>query len=299
MISETVKDGCVDYETMRTLDDFEWHMRNVEGVQSVRGLAGVARAINASWNEGSLKWRTLPRNRHMLVQSVAPVPTGSGLLNLDCSAMPVSVYTADHKAETIARVVEAVKEFDRANRNSRIAFRLATGNVGVMAATNEEVEAAQFPILAYVYAAVIVLCLVSFRSVAATVCIVVPLAVVSLLAYALMALLEIGLKVSTLPVVALGVGIGVDYGIYIYGRLRIHLAQGLDFAEAYERTLAGTGAGVVLTGLTLAAGVATWIVAPLKFQADMGTVLTFMFLVNMVGAVLLLPALGAWLVRKA
>lgn len=283
---------------MRTLDDFEWHMLNVDGVQSVRGLAGVARAINASWNEGSLKWRTLPRNRHMLVQSVAPVPTGSGLLNLDCSAMPVSVYTADHKAETIARVVDAVKEFDAANRNERIAFRLASGNVGVMAATNEEVEAAQFPILAYVYAAVIVLCLVSFRSVAATVCIVVPLAVVSLLAYALMALLEIGLKVSTLPVVALGVGIGVDYGIYIYGRLRTHLAQGLDFAEAYERTLAGTGAGVVLTGLTLAAGVATWIAAPLKFQADMGTVLTFMFLVNMVGAVLLLPALGAWLVRK-
>ena len=207
--------------------------------------------------------------------------------------MPVSVHTADHKAETIARVVDAVKEFDRANRNECIAFRLASGNVGVMAATNEEVEAAQFPILAYVYAAVIVLCLVSFRSVAATVCI----GVVSLLAYALMALLEIGLKVSTLPVVALGVGIGVDYGIYIYGRLRTHLAQGLDFAETYERTLAGTGTGVVLTGLTLAAGVATWIAAPLKFQADMGTVLTFMFLVNMVGAVLLLPALGAWLVR--
>jgi len=233
----------------------------------------------------------------MLVQSVSPVPTSSGLLNLDCSVMPVSIYTTDHKAETIERIVAAVKEFDAANPNERITFRLASGNVGVMAATNEEVEASQFPILAYVYAAVIALCLLSFRSVAATVCIVVPLAVVSLLAYALMALLQIGLKVSTLPVVALGVEIGVDYGIYIYGRLRTHLAQGLDFAAAYERTLATTGAGVVLTGLTLAAGVATWIVAPLKFQADMGTVLTFMFLVNMVGAVVLLPALGAWLVR--
>ncbi|MDE0056583.1 MAG: MMPL family transporter [Defluviicoccus sp.] len=296
VISETVKEGCIDYEVMRILDDFEWHMRNVDGVQSVRGLAGVARVLNASWNEGSLKWRTLPRNRYMLVQSVSPVPTASGLLNLDCSVMPVSVYTADHKAETIARVVDAVKEFERANRNTRISFRLASGNVGVMAATNEEVEAAQFPILAYVYAAVILLCLVSFRSLAATLCIVVPLGVVSLLAYALMALLEIGLKVSTLPVVALGVGIGVDYGIYIYGRLRVYLEQGLDFAQAYERTLATTGAGVTLTGLTLAAGVATWIVAPLKFQADMGTVLTFMFLVNMVGAVVLLPALGAWFV---
>ena len=297
VIAETVKEGCIDYEVMRTLDDFEWHMRNVEGVQSVRGLAGVARAINANWNEGSLKWRTLPRNHYMLVQSVSPVPTSSGLLNLDCSVMPVSIYTADHKAGTIERVVAAVKAFDRANPNARIAFRLASGNVGVMAATNEEVEASQFPIIAYVYAAVVLLCLLSFRSAAAVVCIVAPLAAVSVLAYALMALLEIGLKVSTLPVVALGVGIGVDYGIYIYGRLRAHLAEGLAFAEAYERTLATAGAGVALTGLTLAAGVATWIAAPLKFQADMGTVLTFMFLVNMIGAVVLLPALGAWLVR--
>ena len=299
VISETVTEGCIDYEVMRTLDDFEWRLRNVDGVQSVLGLAGVARTINASWNEGSLKWRTLPRNHYMLVQAVSPVPTSSGLLNLDCSVMPVSIFTTDHKAETIKRVVDAVKEFDAANTNERITFRLASGNVGVMAATNEEVEASQFPILAYVYAAVIVLCLVSFRSMAATACIVVPLAVVSLLAYALMALLEIGLKVSTLPVVALGVGIGVDYGIYIYGRLRTHLAEGLDFAAAYERALATSGAGVVLTGLTLAAGVATWTVAPLKFQADMGTVLTFMFLVNMVGAVVLLPALGAWLFRPS
>ena len=298
VIAETVPEGCIDYEVMSTLDEFEWHMRNVDGVQSVLSLAGVARNINSNWNEGSLKWRTLPRNHYSLVQSVSPVPTSSGLLNLDCSVMPVSVYTADHKAETIERAVDAVKAFSAANPNERIAFRLASGNVGVMAATNEEVEAAQFPILGYVYAAVIVLCLVSFRSVAATVCIIVPLAAVSLLAYALMSLLEIGLKVSTLPVVALGVGIGVDYGIYIYGRLRSHLAEGLDFATAYERTLATTGAGVVLTGLTLAAGVATWIVAPLKFQADMGTVLTFMFLVNMIGAVLLLPALGAWLTRR-
>ena len=296
VIAETVAEGCIDYEVMRTLDDFEWRMRNVDGVQSVLGLAGVAGNINASWNEGSLKWRTLPRNHYTLVQAVSPVPTSSGLLNPDCSVMPVSIYTTDHKAETIERIVDAVNDFNAANRNERITFRLASGNVGVMAATNEEVEASQFPILGYVYAAVIALCLLSFRSVAATVCIIVPLAAVSLLAYALMALLEIGLKVSTLPVVALGVGIGVDYGIYIYGRLRTHLQQGLDFAAAYERTLATAGAGVVLTGLTLAAGVATWIVAPLKFQADMGTVLTFMFLVNMVGAVVLLPALGAWLV---
>ena len=297
VFAETVPDGCIDYEVLTTLDEFGWHVRNVDGVQSVLSLAAVARNINAGWNEGNLKWRTLPRNRYSLVQSVSPVPTSSGLINNDCSVLPVLIYTTDHKAETIQRIVDTVKDFQRDNTLDRVAFRLAGGNVGVMAATNEEVDASQFPILGYVFAGVILLCLISFRSVAATVCIIVPLAAVSLLAYGLMAILEIGLKISTLPVVALGVGIGVDYAIYIYGRLRTHLDQGLDFAAAYERTLNITGAGVVLTGLTLAAGVATWIVAPLKFQADMGTVLMFMFLVNMIAAVVLLPALGAWLVR--
>ena len=272
-------------------------MRNVEGVQSVAALSGGVRNVASGLKEGSLKWRTVPRDPYVLAQTGTYVPTGSGLLNADCSAMPVMVYTADHKAVTIERIVDAVKAFNAANPNEDIAFRLASGNVGVMAAVNEEVSASQFPILGYVYAAVIILCLIFFRSLAATVCIVVPLAAVSLLAYALMAALEIGLKVSTLPVVALGIGIGVDYGIYIYGRLRLHLAEGLDFAAAYERTLATAGAAVVLTGLTLAAGVATWIVAPLKLQADMGTVLTFMFLVNMIGAIVLLPSLGAWLIR--
>ena len=299
VIAETRPEGCIDYEVMSMVDQFEWRMRNIAGVQSVLGLAGVARNINANWNEGNLKWRTLPRNRFSMVQAVSPVQTSSGLLNPDCSIMPVHIYTADHKAETIQRVVDAVKTFDAdyPGAAEHVRFRLAAGNLGVMAATNEEVDASQFPILAYVFIAVILLCLASFRSVAATFCIILPLGVVSLLAYALMALLEIGLKISTLPVVALGIGIGVDYGIYIYGRLRGFLAAGEDFASAYEQTLASTGAGVMLTGMTLAAGVAVWIVAPLKFQADMGIVLTFMFLVNMVGAVILLPALGVWFYR--
>ena len=297
VIVETIPQGCVDYRVMRLIDEFEWRMRNVEGVRSVVALPGIVRKLNAGWNEGSLKWRELPRNRHALAESVSLVPTSTGLLNGDCSAMPVRVYTADHKAETIRRVVSAVKDFNRAERDERTTFRLASGNVGVMAATNEEIEASQFPILGYVYAAVILLCLLSFRSAAATVCIIAPLALVSLLAYALMAFLEIGLKVSTLPVVALGVGIGVDYGIYICGRLLAYMREGLDFAAAYERALATTGAGVVLTGLTLAVGVATWIFAPLKLQADMGTVLSFMFLVNMIGAIALLPALGAFLMK--
>jgi hypothetical protein len=299
VIVETVPDGCIDHDVMQAIDDFAWHMANVKGVQSVVSLPGVAKVIAAGWNEGSLKWRVLSRNPQVLVQAVNYIETSTGLLNQDCSVIPVMLFTEDHKAGTISQIVAAVKAFREAHPSDKLAFRLATGNVGVMAATNEEVQAAQFPILAGVFSAVILLCWVTFRSLRAVLCIMVPLGLVSLLAYALMAWLQIGLKVNTLPVVALGVGIGVDYGIYIYSRFQGVLAGAGSVQEAYLRTLKTTGFGVLFTGVTLAIGVATWIFAPLKFQADMGILLTFMFLLNMTGAILLLPALAAWLFSPA
>ena len=292
VIVETIPEGCINYEVMDTIDRFEWTMRNVDGVQSVIALPSVAKRINAGWNEGNIKWQVLPRNQSVLVQSVSYVPTSSGLLNSDCSVIPVLIFTKDHKAETITNIVANIKSFAAEFDSDAIKFKLATGNVGVMAATNEEVDAAQFPILLYVFSAIIILCLVTFRSIAGTLCIVIPLALVSILAYALMTILEIGLKVNTLPVVALGVGVGVDYGIYIYSRLDSLMKEGKPLKEAYMLTLQITGAGVIFTGITLAIGVVTWIFSPLKFQADMGILLTFMFLVNMLGAILLLPALA-------
>ena len=296
-IVESHPEACIDYDIMTTIDRFEWQIRNVPGVQSVFGIGGVAKIINAGWNEGSLEWRVLPRNPSTMAQAVTYIDTSTGLLNAECSVMPVYIYTTDHKAETIDRVVAAVKQYQAEHGSDDVKFRLATGNVGVMAATNEVVSAAQFPMLMWVFAAIIVLCLITFRSLRATLCIVTPLALVSILAYALMAFLEIGLKTSTLPVVALGVGIGVDYGIYIYSRFRAFRSEGASIVDAYRETLSVTGAGVLFTAITLAVGVATWIFSPLKFQADMGILLTFMFLVNMIGALVLLPALACWLIR--
>lgn len=297
VIAEAYPDACTVYEVMDTVDRFAWHMRNVEGVHSVISLPQVAKIVNSGFNEGNLAWRELPRNSAMLSQSVSTVDTSTGLLNADCSAMQVLIFTVDHKAQTIARVLDAVRAFESSHGTERLEFRLASGNVGVMGATNEAVAAAQVPMLAWVYAAIIALCLVTFRSIRGTLCIVIPLSLVSVLAYALMTYLDIGLKVATLPVVVLGVGVGVDYGIYIYSRLSGFLAEGLSLEEAYARTLAMTGKAVLFTGITLAIGVSTWIFSALKFQADMGVLLTFMFLLNMVGAVLLLPALARLMFR--
>jgi predicted RND superfamily exporter protein len=294
---ESVPNGCVDYEVVSLMDQFENHMRGVPGVHSVISLASVAKIVNAGWNEGSLKWRVLPHNQQVLAQAVTPIDTATGLLNADGSVMPVMLFLTDHKAETLRTVAEAVKAFGAAHPSPKARFLLASGTAGVMAATNEVVQAAQFPIVAWVFGAVIVLCYLTFRSVRATLCIVLPLAIVSCLGYALMVYLQIGLKTSTLPVVSLGVGIGVDYGIYLFARLQAALHAGEYFEDAMFMAFKETGSSILFTGFTLAIGVSTWVFSDLKFQADMGLLLTFMFLVNMLGALLLLPAMARWLYR--
>lgn len=348
VISETTPQACTEnYEVMRRIDEMAWRISNIEGVQKVITLPMVAKIINAGWNEGNINWRVLSRNNYVMRQALSNVDTATGLLNRDCSAIPILVFTEDHRAETIRRVVNEVKvlretmnlepenpiqlvdddgtvqaevsddtEADTAQENGTLQlteadtcgaqtaegdnclrFRLATGNVGVMAAVNEVVSAAQGPILFWVYAAIIILCLITFRSISATMAIVLPLVLVSYLAYSLMVYLGIGLKVNTLPVVALGVGIGVDYGIYIYSRLSDFMKEGMKLEDAYYRALRLTGRAVAFTAVTLAVGVGTWLFSALKFQADMGLLLSFMFLLNMVGAIVLLPAFVLWLKR--
>jgi predicted RND superfamily exporter protein len=109
--------------------------------------------------------------------------------------------------------------------------------------------------------------------------------------------LNIGLTVATLPVMVLAVGIGVDYAFYIYNRLMLHLGQGFSIYAAMEKALAFEAMATIFTAITLAAGVVTWSFSPLKFQADMGKLLAFMFLVNMIMAMTALPALAVVLER--
>ena len=299
VIVETTDPACVSFDLMTAIDRFAWRMQNVEGVQDVVTLPFVAKTAIAGWNEGSLKWRAIPREQAQLTQSTRYIETSTGLLNADCNIVPVMLFLRDHRAETIERAVAAVKEWREKNPVEGAEFRLAAGNVGVMAATNEEVKAKEFPILAGVFLAVSVMCLITFRSVLGTVLVVLPLALVSVLVYAVMAIVGIGLKISTLPMVALGAGIGVDYGIYLFSRMQVCLKEGLSVRAAYERTLRVTGSSIIFTGITLAIGVVTWVFSPLKFQADIGVMLTFMFLVNMLAAIVLLPALAAWLIRPS
>ena len=291
----TPEDQCTRYGTLAKVDRLAWQLEQLPGVESTNSMAALSKLAMVGYNEGNLKWFELIPNAAALggVQTRAP----RELFNQGCSFLSLYVYLKDHKAETLTRVVDEVEQFMATNSNADERFMLAAGSAGIDAATNIVVKQAMREMLLWVYGAVVLLCWVTFRSWRAVVCAVLPLVLTSILCEALMVGLNMGVKVATLPVIALGVGIGVDYALYVLSVMLARLRAGESLSAAYHHALQFTGRVVMLTGIALALAVGTWAFSPIKFQADMGILLAFMFVWNMVGALVLLPALAHFLLR--
>jgi len=298
VMATTPDDQCTRYDTLSRVDTLAWRLQQLPGVEGTQSLAGLAKLGMVGFNEGNFKWFELIANDQALggVQAIAP----RELLNKACSFLTLQVFLRDHKASTLERVVGDAQAFIAEQPpGGDVRFLLAAGSAGIEAATNSVVKQAMHEMLYWVYGAVVLLCWFTFRSWRATLVAVLPLVLTSVLCEALMVMLGMGVKVATLPVIALGVGIGVDYALYVLAVMLQRLRAGDDVDQAYRAALRFTGRVVLLTGLTLALAVATWFWSPIKFQADMGILLAFMFLWNMVGALVLLPALARWLLKPA
>ena len=292
---KTPQYACAHYNTLTTVDALERELQQLPGVEATSSLAGLAKVANAGMNEGSLKWYEIPRSQDNLNAIITRAPRE--MFNQNCDLLTVYAYLKDHKADTLDSVVKVVEGFAARHGSDELRILNAAGNAGIEAATNIVVKKANVEMLGLVYLAVIVLAFITFRSWQAVICAVLPLMLTSVLCEALMVWLNIGVKVATLPVIALGVGIGVDYALYIMTVTLARLKGGMSLSEAYYKALTFTGKVVVLTGVTLGIAVATWAWSPIKFQADMGILLAFMFIWNMLGALILLPALGHFLLK--
>ncbi|PYG79793.1 MULTISPECIES: RND family transporter [unclassified Pseudomonas] len=295
---KTAPEGCLQYPTLILADRLAWELQQLPGVQTTVSLANAVRQITAGTYEGNPRLNSLQRNQDVLNYAAQQASVNAPeLFNNDCSLMPVIAYLKDHRADTLAEVAAVAERFAQANSSAEHQFLLAAGSAGIEAATNVVVREANHRMLLLVYLAVTLFCLVTFRSWRATLVAILPLMLTSVLCEALMVAMGIGVKVATLPVIALGVGIGVDYALYLLSVQLHYQRAGLSLAQAYQNAVAFTGRVVGLVGITLAAGVVGWAWSPIKFQADMGLLLTFMFLWNMLGALVLIPALSHFLLH--
>jgi uncharacterized protein len=286
---------CGDYNTLVAIDNLQWKLEHLPGVQGVYTMGDDIKKMVTGFNEADLKFRAL--NRALIVNDNALVHASQDVVSRACDLGMIRINLDDHKAETLERVVHLVEEFAAENNTEDVKFLMGAGNAGIEAATNIEVEKAQVLMTVLVFGVIFVVCVLTFRSLRGAICVVLPLYLTSVLCEALMAKMGIGIKVATLPVIAVGVGIGVDYGIYMFNKYRYYREAGFDLTTAYYKALNTTGRAVIFTGITLSLGVCTWVFSPIKFQADMGLLLTFMFLVNLIGAIVFMPAIASLIWR--
>ena len=319
VIMKTGDEGCRLYPVLQKLDGLSQALRATPGVQTTASLANMVPFVTSSLFEGNGKWMTISRNQDIINTAVSSALIASpDLTNMKCSVTPLVAYLADHKADTLERVLKVTEAYAAQHDSAAavqgsgtregahngvqaeppVQFLLAAGSAGIEAATNIEVSRGIVTMYLAVYGATALLCLLTFRSIMATVVAMIPLLMTTVICKALMVWLGIGLKVATLPVIAVGVGVGVDYALYLLSVQLLMQRRGETLAVAYRRSLDFTGKVVALVGLTMAAGVITWAWSPIKFQADMGILLAFMFLWNMLGALILIPALSHFLLNS-
>jgi hypothetical protein len=297
VIFETKPDNCQNVSVGLYQDRFAWAMQPVDGVLSVISYAGQLRLYNEGYNEGNPKMSVVPTDPGNYAALSAEIARLRGMVRKDCSMTAAHLFLTDHKATTIQGVIDAVNTFRTRYPMPGVTIRLASGNAGVLAAIDDEVQKSELPMMLYVYAAIILLVLLTYRDLRAVIACCMPLTVGTFIGYWFMKELQIGLTVATLPVMVLAVGIGVDYAFYIYNRMLMHMGGGEGIVKAIEHAIHEVGTATIFTAITLAIGVATWSFSPLKFQADMGKLLAFMFMVNMVMAMTALPAVAVWLER--
>ncbi len=299
VVEGDTRDAIKNPEVLRAMEAFQHHMEEIPEVGATSSLADLLPGIIAILHGSDPKWELIPDDPRETGFFLEMIYTSSEpgdlvrLVTIDSQNANITMYLRDHKGETLRKVVEHAKEFIDNNPIPGAKFRMAGGYGGLLAAINEEVTKHQAQVTILAFGIIFLFCALAYRSLLAGLFFLVPLAVSNYLTYALMGARGIGLDVNSLPVVAVGVGLGVDYGLYVIGRLQEEFQRSQNIQTAIVTALGTAGKAVIFTASTMVFGVVFWSFSFLRFQADMGTMLLFWMIISMLGGLILLPTLVA------
>jgi predicted RND superfamily exporter protein len=282
--------------------------RNVPGVIFARSMMDTLPWANIGGGEGDPHWSFFIKDDIETAYRLQRLIDRGGpgawarFITYDLKDTNIVVYCASKRGRLIERLMAAIKQHidnnPRLNALEGIKFRLAAGVIGLQAAVNEVVSSAQVWNLTFALLGLLLFCTCNFRSITAGLILTIPLAISNLVGFAIMALTEVGLTVSTYPVSSVAIGFGVDYGIYFISRLLEEKEHAEDLNTAIWRTMTSNGKAIVIIATTLTLGLVCWMFSTLRFQAEMGTFFALLLLLNMLGALLLVPSLVALLKPK-
>ncbi|OGQ93940.1 MAG: hypothetical protein A2284_13480 [Deltaproteobacteria bacterium RIFOXYA12_FULL_61_11] len=297
VVEGETREAIKDPRVLLTMEAFQRHMERLPEVTGTSSLADLLPGIIATLHGGFPKWELVPDDPaesgfylEMIYSSSEPGDLGR-FVTIDSQNANITLYLRDHRGETLRKVIAAAQDFIGTHTLEKARFRLAGGFGGLLAAVNEVITWHQAKITVLAFSIVFLFCGLAYRSIVAGLLFMVPLILSNYLTYALMGARGIGLDINALPVVALGVGLGVDYGLYIVDRIKEEYQRCADLDLAVSVALRTAGKAVTFTAATMVAGVAFWNFSFLRFQAEMGFLLVFWMVVSMLGALFLLPAL--------
>ncbi|SPD72411.1 conserved membrane hypothetical protein [uncultured Desulfobacterium sp.] len=293
------KDALKDPDVLRTVEAFQRDIGGCKGLGSSESLVGIVKKLNREFHEGDPKWSVIPHSKGEISFYLWMFESKSDPGDLDrwtdlfYQYGNIICYFKDHKGDTIHEALNQAKQFlstypipaDKVN------FRLAGGIMGLTAATNEVVEKYADPMLWIALGVIFYFCVVPYRSFWRGVILIASLITANYVAMAYMALSKLGMTINALPVVSIGAGLGVDYGIYMLSRFNDELKEGKTLEEAIQNAFPTTGRAVIATGLTVIFGIIFWYFSALRFQAEMGFFLAFLLAINVLGALFLVPTL--------
>ncbi len=289
---------------LRTIDAFQNHMEKSPLVSRTLSISDRLPPIYRAIYGGNPKWEILPQTNNETcqlfnaVQGKAAPGDFSLYFSEDMSVANVIVWYKDHMRNTLLGAVESVREFMEEEKDllakEKCTVQLASGSLGLLAAINETVEDAQLLNFILVMGVVFLLCSLNYRSVVAAIILMIPLNLTNIITLSIMRYLEIGLNINTLPVVSVGVGVGIDYGIYLLSRIceEYQLAGGVYSRGVATRSIKTTGKAIFFTATTMIVGVLFWyFLSSMKFQAEMGLLLALIMFINIFAALVLIPNL--------
>jgi predicted RND superfamily exporter protein len=203
----------------------------------------------------------------------------------------VTFFFKDHQGSTIRTAIARLEEFKKQNKDSPVQLHLAGSLIGILAAINDIILSSQIESIAAALVVLILSCALVYRTLSAGTFFMVPVLISNTLTFAFMTLLGIGMNINTLPIAALGIGLGVDYAIYVVDRIKEEIAKGVSVEESIRISMLTAGRGVLITAATLVVGVFAWYMSSIRFQAEMGLLMALWLTVSAVSSLVIMPAL--------
>lgn len=292
------RDAMKEPEVLNSMLKFQRFMEAQPEIGGTLSIANVLSSVKGILYEGNPRYEELGRdkleNGELMYLFVAGTEPGDldRFSDAQYDNGAVTLFFRDHQGATIRTAIARIKDFITDNPLTHASYQLAGGLVGVLGAVNEVLLAGQIEAIALALLVVVICCTVVYQSSVAGMFFMVPILLSNVITFAYMAINDIGMNINTVPVVALGIGLGVDYAFYIVDGIKEEYAKHKDALKAITKSLHSAGRGVLVTGSTLIVSVLLWTTSSLRFQAEMGLLISLWLFVSVISALFIMPTLA-------